>query len=227
MTIKEIYEKFEKIGCLTFATIGDDGYPETRIAHLFAYDEEGLYLRTMEVKPFYKQLTENGKLSICGMSASTQVTHDEKGLPLFQPGFTLRATGDVKEISFDELLKKESKSAGFAMGIADMRKYTNERALILYRFKGELYDYDFELVTRDHKLSREQFSFGDFPITFKGQRIGDNCISCGLCKKKCDEIKFKAIYRQEDGKYFIDNSRCDACGSCTMVCPQKCIEACR
>lgn len=45
------------------------------------------------------------------MSASTEVTHNEKGIPLFQPGFT--------------------------MGIADMRRYPNERAFVLYRFKGE------------------------------------------------------------------------------------------
>jgi uncharacterized pyridoxamine 5'-phosphate oxidase family protein len=55
MKIEEIYKKFDDIGCLTFATIDGD-YPETRIAHLFAWDEEGLYFRTMTVKPFYKQL---------------------------------------------------------------------------------------------------------------------------------------------------------------------------
>ena len=33
MTIKEIYEEFDKIGCLTFATVSKEGYPETRIAH--------------------------------------------------------------------------------------------------------------------------------------------------------------------------------------------------
>lgn len=45
MKIEEIYKKFDDIGCLTFATIDGD-YPETRIAHLFAWDEEGLYFRT-------------------------------------------------------------------------------------------------------------------------------------------------------------------------------------
>ena len=46
MNIKEIYNHFEKIGSVVFATI-DNGLPETRIAHFFAEDEEGLYFRTM------------------------------------------------------------------------------------------------------------------------------------------------------------------------------------
>ena len=39
MTIKEIYEKFDQIGCTTFSTI-HNGVVESRIAHFFAYDEE-------------------------------------------------------------------------------------------------------------------------------------------------------------------------------------------
>lgn len=40
MTIKEIYEKFDRIGCTTFSTI-HDGRVESRIAHFFAWDEDG------------------------------------------------------------------------------------------------------------------------------------------------------------------------------------------
>ena len=46
MDIADIYDKFDQIGCLTFATI-DKGIPQTRIAHLFAHDHEGLYYRRM------------------------------------------------------------------------------------------------------------------------------------------------------------------------------------
>ncbi|OON98065.1 MAG: hypothetical protein ATN36_01720 [Epulopiscium sp. Nele67-Bin005] len=60
MNIQQIYEAFDKIGCLTFATINDD-YPETRIAHLRVYDEDGIYFMTMNTKPFYKQLTTTQK----------------------------------------------------------------------------------------------------------------------------------------------------------------------
>ena len=46
MTIKEIFERFDKIGCCTFATI-DGQYPETRIAHFLVYDEVGIFFMTM------------------------------------------------------------------------------------------------------------------------------------------------------------------------------------
>lgn len=64
MDIKDIFEKDDKIGCCTFATINGD-YPETRIAHFLAYDKEGLYFMTMTTKPFYKQLKQTGGKSAC------------------------------------------------------------------------------------------------------------------------------------------------------------------
>ena len=35
MNIKEIFDRFDEIGCCTFVTIDGD-YPETRIAHFLA-----------------------------------------------------------------------------------------------------------------------------------------------------------------------------------------------
>lgn len=37
-------------------------------------------------------------------------------------------------------------------------------AFVLYRAKGEIYDYDFSKKHRDYKLERERFSYGDFPV---------------------------------------------------------------
>ncbi len=39
-------------------------------------------------------------------------------------------------------------------------------AFCLYHFHGEIYD--FEKENRDHKLLREQFLFGNFPIVAAG-----------------------------------------------------------
>ena len=96
MTIKEIYEKFDKIGCLSFATVNEDGEPETRIAHLRAYDEEGIYFMTMFTKDFYKQIKANGKVAINGLKARTEVAHDKEGFPIFDKGYAIRLTGNVK-----------------------------------------------------------------------------------------------------------------------------------
>lgn len=52
LTIPEVYDLFDQIGCCSFATLDGRGGVDSRIAHFFACDEEGLYLRTMDVKPF-------------------------------------------------------------------------------------------------------------------------------------------------------------------------------
>jgi len=219
MDIAEIYGKFDQIGCLTFATI-DTGYPQTRIAHLRAYDDEGLYFQTMVTKAFYHQLTKTGKVSICGMFPKTTVSHSEDGMPYFEPGYTIRATGDVKEISFETLKEKAAVNEMFMLGVKDIEKYPAMTTFCLYRGWGEVFDFDFEMENRTHKLLRTGFSLGGDGIPFRGVRITDECIQCGECMENCS---FKAIYHQND-QYIIDPTKCDVCGDCYTICPSDAIE---
>lgn len=219
MNIEEIYGKFDQIGCLTFATV-ENGIPQTRIAHLFAYDDDGLYFRTMITKPFYAQLKESEKVSICGMFPETSVSHDDEGMPYFPPGYTIRATGDVKEISLDALKEKAANSDTFLLGVKDIEKYPAMTTFCLYRAQGEVFDFDFEMENRPHKLLRTSFAFGVQQSLARGVRITEKCISCGKCMKKCS---FKAI-TEENGTYRIDPVRCDVCGDCYMACPAEAIE---
>lgn len=218
MNIKEIYEKFDAIGSLTFATT-NEGYPETRIAHFFAYDEAGLYFRTMFPKPFYKQLKKDKKMSVCGLYGATEVTHGEDGMPEFQPGYSMRVTGDIKEIPLEEIQNKNKNKELFDVGIKDVEKYPAMRIFVLYRGKGEIFDFDFETKFRDHKLLRTNFSFNGFNDKVFGLEIKDNCIRCGKCFRKCS---FKAIDKI-DKDYIINNKKCDVCGDCTVVCPVNAI----
>jgi uncharacterized pyridoxamine 5'-phosphate oxidase family protein/NAD-dependent dihydropyrimidine dehydrogenase PreA subunit len=219
MDIAEIYAKFDQIGCLTFATIDKDT-PQTRIAHLFAYDHEGLYFRTMITKPFYEQLVKTEKVSICGMFPKTSVSHDEEGMPYFAPGYTIRATGDVKEISLEILEEKAAVDDMFKLGVQDIAKYPAMTTFCLYKAWGEVFDFDFEMEHRSHKLLRTGFSFGGKQIPLRGMRITEDCSACGECQEGCS---FKAIYLQ-DGRFIIDHSKCDVCGDCYIVCPSDAIE---
>jgi uncharacterized pyridoxamine 5'-phosphate oxidase family protein len=81
MDIASIYEKFDQIGCLTFATIDKDT-TQTRIAHLFAFDDEGLYFRTMITKPFYEQLKKTKKVSIKNAMFAAIATRYAQRMPL-------------------------------------------------------------------------------------------------------------------------------------------------
>ena len=214
MDIKEIYEKFDAIGSLTFATV-NGGYPETRIAHFFAYDDEGLYFRTMFSKPFYKQLKGEEKVSVCGLYGSTEVSHGEDGLPEFEPGYTIRVTGDTREVSLEEIRGKGINKELFDVGIKDVEKYPAMRIFVLYRGKGEVFDYDFETKFRDHKLRRTNFTFNGFSDQVFSLEIKDNCVRCGRCMKRCS---FKAIEKTGED-YTIDRRRCDVCGDCVVACP--------
>ncbi len=225
MEIGEIYGHFEKAGSSTFATVDEEGYPATRIAQFFAFDGEGLYFRTMRVKPFYRHLKESGRVSACGLvTASTAVTFDEDGMPVDEPGYFIRVTGDCREISFEELSRKAGEEPMFAVGVKDTLRYPDMATFCLSRFRGEIYDYDYEMTHRDHKLQRTFFGFGGFERPFRGLRIGDGCTGCGVCMANCT---FKAISAGEDGKCRIDPGRCDACGTCFENCPAGAIEVFR
>jgi ferredoxin len=215
MDIADIYEKFDKIGCLTFATI-DKGWPQTRIAHLFAHDHEGLYFRTMNTKAFYDQLVKTGKVSICGMYPNTTVDHDEEGMPYVKPGYAIRASGNIRELSLETLKEKAAADEMFMLGVKDNEKYPAMTTFCIYRAFGEVFDFDFRMEHRSHKLLRTGFAFGDMPIPFQGMRIDlDECTACGECFEKCS---FKAIYQKEE-QFIIDPVRCDVCGDCYTVCP--------
>lgn len=217
-TIKEVYELFEQIGCCSFATLdGEDGV-ESRIAHFFAYDEDGLYLRTMTVKPFYRQLKEGGKVSVCGERTEGACTWDDDNMPHFQPGCMVRVTGDVRLLSADQVSAKAAQNPQFNVAVYDINKYPETVVFVLYRAHGEVYNYDFNLVHMDHKIQRERFCWGGDHIEEAGLTIdAERCIACGSCVEVCTH---KAIFPTEDGAaYRILGERCDECGNCHQACP--------
>ncbi len=219
MDISTIYEKFDRIGCLTFATI-DQGIPQTRIAHLIACDHEGLYFQTMITKPFYAQIKDTGKVSVCGMFPETSVSHDEHGMSYFKPGYTIRAAGDVREIPFDILREKATANEKFMPAVKDIERYPAMTTFCIFRAWGEVYDFDFEMEQRSHKLLRSPFSFGGIEPPFRGMHITEECILCGECMESCS---FKAIYKQDE-RFLIDHEKCDVCGDCYTVCPADAVE---
>ena len=149
MDIADVYEKFDQIGCVTFATIEKDT-PQTRIAHLFAHDHEGLYFRTMITRAFYKQLKKTGKVSICGMYPKTSTSHKDQGTAHVSQGYTIRVTGDIKEVSLDKLKEKAATNEIFILGVRDSERYPAMATFCLYSAWGELFDFDLEMEYRSH-----------------------------------------------------------------------------
>lgn len=219
MNIQEIFEAVKKIGSLSFSTL-DGETIHSRYAYFFSCDDDGLYFMTMNTKPFYRQLSASGKVAACGIYTSSTVTEmDEDGNPIMQPGYTLRITGDVREMAYKDVkLKAGTGDPGFGYIVEDIERYPAERVFCLYRGKGEIYDYDFEMMKRNYKLHRIRFSFGGMRHNEAGSRISEKCNGCGVCMDVCT---FKAI--APGTPYRIKGVRCDECGNCILACPEKAI----
>lgn len=214
MTIQEIYQAFDAIGCLSFTTVTDKQEPESRIAHLRGFDEDGIYFMTMHTKTFYHHLKHNPNVSICGLCADTKVGHDNEGMPTFQSGYSIRLTGVAREVSMASIKAKENPM--FDLCIKDQEKYPAMVVFCIESGRGDIFDYDFELETRENKLQRTYFSYNGGSISYRGLHIQeDTCISCGKCKENCSFVAIK----NEENKYIIDEHRCDECGDCMIVCP--------
>lgn len=220
MTIKEIYEAFDKIGCLTFATVNKYGEPEVRTAHLRAYDQDGIYFMTMYTKDFYRELKATGKVAVNGLAAATQIQHDENGFPIFEKGYSIRMTGNVREVPMEEI--KAKKNPIFDFCIKDQEQYPAMVVFCITSARGDIFDYDFEKVSRNTKLERTYFSFGGAEIKYKGLKIDqDKCIRCGICEKGCS---FLAVQKKNDGQFEINRNRCDECGDCVEHCPAHAVQ---
>jgi ferredoxin len=221
LTLNEIYKAIAKIGSLTFTTLDGDTM-HSRIIGICGGDDEGIYFLTMDVKPFYRQLKRNPQVAMCGIyPSSRRMGKNAQGQAYYAPGYTLRITGEAREIPESEV--KEKAAAGSEVHkyfLEDAARYPSEKLFCIFKGKGEIFDFDFEMENRDHKLLRTRFAFGDETYNAAGPHINaDECTSCGECFKVCT---FKAIIPGDP--YIVDGSRCDDCGSCFQVCPQDAIE---
>lgn len=220
MNMKEIGTAVEKVGSVSITTL-DGSTMHSRIISICGSDAGGLYFLTMNVKPFYRQLQKNPQVALCGIYPSGRKEGKNKdGQPYWPPGFFLRITGEAQEVPVDEMREKAPASEVHRYALEEVERYSATTLFCIHRGKGELFDYDFELENRDHKLLRKRFAFGGESANPSGVRIDpDRCVSCGECHVVCS---FDAIVEGEP--YRVVGERCDECGSCVSSCPVEAIE---
>lgn len=94
-------------------------------------------------------MKETGKVSVCGLCAKREVEIADDGNLIFDAGYFIRLIGDVLEISMEDLQTPNDLS--FAYCLADQQRYPVMTTFIVYRAEGEIFDYDFEKCSQDHK----------------------------------------------------------------------------
>ncbi|WP_163812028.1 4Fe-4S binding protein [Pseudodesulfovibrio sp. JC047] len=220
MTIHEVSKALATIGCVSMTTL-DSNSMHSRIISVCGGDEDGIYFLTTTIKPFYRQLKADPRVSLCGIYPSGRKDgKNADGQPYFAPGFSVRISGTVREVAQGEMEQKADRgNAMMQYVLEDQARYPATRLFCIHAGKGEIFDFDFEEEFRDHKLLRTRFSFGGMTHNDAGCWITDACVRCGECLEVCT---FKAIAPGEP--YRIVGERCDECGSCATVCPADAIE---
>ena len=59
--------------------------------------------------------------------------------------------------------------------LEDQSRYPSMKLFCVHKGKGEIFDFDFEMENRDHKLLRTRFSFGGETHNEPGAIITDVC----------------------------------------------------
>ena len=195
--IKYLKMLTEDFHSATVATIGADGYPQTRVIDMMLYDEQGVYFLTAKGKAFYKQLTEQGFIAV-------SATKDKRAVSL---------RGKIQNIGSERLNEIFEKNP-YMKDIYPGDTRSALEVFRLYEAKGEYFD-----ISDPSHVTRASIVIGEPEAEKSGYFVENNCIGCKLCysvcPQKCIDISVKPVV--------IDQSRCLHCGNCVEICPQKAI----
>ncbi len=71
-TARKYVAMFRQVKIASAATVDEDGIPQSRIINVMLAEDDGMYIVTSRGKPFYKQLTETGRISLSAMCPDCQ-----------------------------------------------------------------------------------------------------------------------------------------------------------
>lgn len=188
----------EQIHSTTIATIGSDGYPQTRIIDMMLYDENGVYFLTAKGKIFYEQLMQQ-------KFAALSATKDKMSISL---------RGKIKNIGTEKL------DEIFETNTYMEKIYPNDtksalEVFCLYEAQGEYFD-----ISDPAHIVRDTIAIGTPESQKSGYYVGNGCIGCKLCYSVCPQ---KCINISEKPVVIAQN-HCLHCGICVEVCPKQIIE---
>ncbi len=183
----------------TVATIGDDGYPQTRVIDMMLYDENGIYFLTARGKAFYSQLMKQ-------LFIAVSATKDKRAISL---------RGKIKNVGHEKLNEIFEKNPYMKEIYPDDTR-TALDVFCIYDAQGEFFD-----ISEPSKIKRESFIVGKSQKDkhISGYFVGDGCIGCKLCYSVCPQ---KCIDISQKPVCIIQNN-CLHCGRCSEICPKQII----
>ena len=188
---RKYIDLFRQVKIASAATVDEKGRPQSRIINVMIAADEGMYIVTAKGKPFYRQLTETGRIALSAMCPDCQ---------------SLKFTGKVRQVKqywvdrvFEENPGMNEVSPGKTRDALE--------AFLIYEGSGEWFD------LLHYPISREGFAYGteEEPAGFV---IEESCTSCGACLDVCPQGCIT-----EDSPFTIAQDHCLQCGACQEICP--------
>lgn len=201
LTILQILQR--DIHSTVFATVDDDGLPQTCVIDLMLADEGGLYFLTAKGKRFYERLQKRGFVALSGMKGKDTLS---------TVAISLR--GRVKSIGQRRLDEIFAQNPYMERLYATRESRSALEVFQLYEGEGEYFDLG------QSPVYRQGFAFGGAQLHQTGYRIrAAQCIGCECCRSVCPAGCISgAIPRR------IDPARCLHCGNCLRACPAGAVE---
>ncbi|WP_279139400.1 4Fe-4S binding protein [Faecalicoccus pleomorphus] len=204
MNTQEILTYLQKeIHSTVFATVDENGLPQTCVIDLMLLDEQGLYFLTAKGKRFYQRLIKQKYVSLTGMKGKdTRST------------ISISLQGKIKSIGQEKL-----------EDIFEMNPYMNTlyptqksretlEVFCIYQAQGEYFDLG------QNPVYRQNFAYGNATIHETGYQIDQTkCIGCQGCRSVCPS---QCISKSRPR--VIDRSHCLHCGNCYRVCPVNAVQ---
>lgn len=204
MTALEILTILQRdIHSAVFATVDDNGLPQTCVIDLMLADENGLYFLTARGKSFYDRLTKRPFAALSGMKGGDTLST-----------VAISVRGAVRSIGGERLPEIFEKNPYMAKIYPTEKSRDALEVFQLYKGEGEYFDLS------QLPPCRQSFSFGGAAVRETGYRVNaERCIGCQGCRSVCPANCISSAIPRE-----IDAAHCLHCGNCFRICPVRAVE---